>query len=381
MFKEFFQDFLSRRKRNSPYHKYAVSRIFNLDIPLITGLLLLAGFGLLILFSASGKDWVLVGQQALKLLIAFGLMLILAQIPPTTYKQWAPYLYSICLLLLILVLISGVVSKGSQRWLSLGLFRFQPSEIMKLALPLMLAWYFDGHDLPPNLKALFIAGILIFFPVILVIKQPDLGTALMIAFASIGVLLLAGIPRWLFVTGLGAFLLSAPLLWYKMHDYQRQRILTLFNPERDPLGKGYHIIQSKIAIGSGGWLGKGWFGSGASQLSFLPEHTTDFIFAVACEELGFIGVFIILCLFGFILWRGLQITLMAQDTFSRLIAGSITLLFFISATVNMSMVSGLLPVVGVPLPLISYGGTAMVTFFASFGIVMSVHANRKLIST
>jgi rod shape determining protein RodA len=380
MITDLINHFLANRKRHTAYRP-SITQMLHLDIPLLMGLLLLATVGLLVLYSASDQNLIMVGQQAIKLLIALVLMLILAQIPPSRYQIWAPWLYTGCLLMLIMVLTLGVISKGGQRWLNLGLFRFQPSEIMKLALPLMLAWFFNKKDLPPTFKCLSLAVTLILVPVLLVAKQPDLGTALMIAFAGISVILLAGIPAWLITSGVILITVSCPFLWHILHDYQKQRILTLLNPERDPLGSGYHIIQSKIAIGSGGLIGKGWLGSTSSQLSFLPEHTTDFIFAVAGEELGFLGIIVILILFGFILWRGLQITLMAQDTFSRLMAGSITLLFFISALVNMSMVCGILPVVGVPLPLISYGGTAMVTFFASFGVVMSVHANRKLIST
>ncbi|MCD6048291.1 MAG: cell shape-determining protein RodA [Gammaproteobacteria bacterium] len=370
------QNFLSYRKRRSPFRSFWA--VLHLDFPLLAGLLLLSGVGLLILYSASGQDLGMVGQQAVKLLLALFLMLMLAQVPPSLYRLWAPWLYSICLFMLVLVLGLGVISKGGQRWLNLGFFRFQPSEIMKLGLPLMLAWYFNGEELPPSFKCLSVAAVLILVPVLLVAKQPDLGTALMIAFGGVSVILLAGIPWWLIISGVSLIAVSFPFLWHLLHDYQKKRILTLFNPERDPLGTGYHIIQSKIAIGSGGLLGKGWMAATSSQLSFLPEHHTDFIFAVAGEELGFIGILLLLCLYFYILWRGLKITTMAQDTFSRLIAGSITLLFFISALVNMGMVCGLLPVVGVPLPLVSYGGTAMVTFFASFGIVMSVHANRKI---
>lgn len=374
-----FFNFIAQRKRRNPYR--SIWEILHVDFPMLMGLLALAGLGLIVLYSASGQDINMVTQQAIKLIFALCLMLVLAQISPARYQLWAPWLYFICLFMLVLVLALGVVSKGGQRWLSLGVFRFQPSEIMKLALPLMLAWYFNGHDLPPGLKRLSIAFVLILVPVVLVAKQPDLGTALIIAFAGGSVLLLAGIPAWILGTGVVSGAISLPLLWHLLHDYQKKRILTLFNPEHDPLGTGYHIIQSKIAIGSGGLWGKGWLASTSSQLSFLPEHTTDFIFAVAGEELGFMGIMILLLLFGFVLWRGLYITLEAQDTFSRLLAGSVTLLFFISAIVNMGMVCGLLPVVGVPLPLVSYGGTAMVTFFASFGLVMSVNANKKMIST
>lgn len=380
MLTNLINDFVSGRKRRNAYQA-SLADILHLDMPLLIGLLLLASFGLVVLYAASGHDLVMVGQQAIKMVVALLLLLVLAQIPPSRYQTWAPWFYSICFILLIMVLLLGVMSKGGQRWLSLGLFRFQPSELMKLAMPLMLAWFFSGKDLPPSIQCLAIAAVLILIPVLLVAKQPDLGTALMIAFAGISVILLAGIPFWLIMSGIVVTAVSSPLLWHILHDYQKQRILTLLNPERDPLGKGYHIIQSKIAMGSGGFFGAGWSESLSSQLSFLPEHTTDFIFAVAGQQLGFIGIIILLILFAFILWRGLHITLLAQDTFARLTAGGITLLFFISALVNMSMVCGLLPVVGVPLPLVSYGGTAMVTFLASFGIVMSMHANRKLIST
>ncbi len=375
----FLQNFLAHRKQRTPFRPWW--EVLHLDLPLLMGILLLAFFGLFILYSASGQDFVMVAQQGSKLALAFLLMVVLAQIPPSRYQILAPWLYGICLIMLLMVLALGVVSKGSQRWLSVGFFRFQPAEIMKLALPLMLAWYFKGHDLPPSLKRLSIALLLMIAPALLVAKQPDLGTALMIAFAGISVILLAGIPWWLVISGVMIASVSFPFLWHVLHDYQKKRILTLFNPERDPLGAGYHIIQSKIAIGSGGLVGKGWFMTTPSQLSFLPEHHTDFIFAVAGEELGFLGVAVLLTLFSFILWRGLWITSMAQDTFARLTAGSIVLLFFISAVVNMGMVVGLLPVVGVPLPLVSYGGTAMVTFFSSFGIVMSMHAHRKMMST
>ena len=374
-----WQSWLGHRRRRLPYRSWWTT--FHLDGPLLLALLTLSGVGLVILYSASGQNWLTVSQQAVKLALAFLFLIILAQIPPQRYRLWAPWLYSICLFMLIMVLALGVISKGSQRWLNLGLFRFQPSELMKLVMPLMLAWYFDGFSLPPTLKQLATAVVLILIPVLLVAKQPDLGTALIIAFAGIGVILLAGIRWQVLLSGIVVLGASIPLCWHLMHDYQKQRVLTLFNPERDPLGKGYHIIQSKIAIGSGGLWGKGWLHGSQAHLSFLPEHATDFIFAVSGEEFGFFGSLVLLSLFCFILGRGLYITLAAKDTFGRLSAGSITLLFFLSAFVNIAMVSGLLPVVGIPLPLVSYGGTALVTFIACFGIVMSIHAHPKLMST
>lgn len=374
-----WQSWLSHRRRRLPYRSWW--QILHLDGPLLLALLALSGAGLVILYSASGQSWLTVSQQAVKLVLAFIFLILLAQIPPQHYRLWAPWLYSVCLFMLIMVLALGVISKGSQRWLNLGLFRFQPSELMKLVMPLMLAWYFDGFSLPPSFKQLATALVIILVPVLLVAKQPDLGTALIIAFAGIGVILLAGI-RWpTFFISTAAIAALIPLCWHFMHDYQKQRVLTLFNPERDPLGKGYHIIQSKIAIGSGGMWGKGWLHGSQAHLSFLPEHSTDFIFAVGAEEFGFMGTCLLIALISFILGRGLYITLSAKDTFGRLVAGSITLLFFLSAFVNIAMVSGLLPVVGIPLPLVSYGGTALVTFIACFGIVMSVHAHPKLVST
>lgn len=372
-------NWLSGRRRRMPYRTWW--QALHLDIPLLCGLILLSLTGLSVLYVASDQNIQLVTQQAVKMLLAFLVMLVLAQIPPNRYRVWAPWLYSACFVMLVMVLMLGVISKGGQRWLNLGLFRFQPSELMKLALPLVLAWYYQGKPLPPKLIELFVGAVLTLLPVLLVAKQPDLGTALMIAFVGGSVLILAGIAWQWFVAAIALLGASLPFIWHMMHTYQKQRVLTLLNPESDPLGTGYHIIQSKIAIGSGGLLGASWQGLPQLQLSFLPEHTTDFIFAVAAQSFGFLGVLVLASLFLFILWRGMSITLMAQDTFSRLLAGSITLLFFISALVNMAMVSGLLPVVGVPLPLVSYGGTAMVTFIASFGLVMSVHAHKKLIST
>jgi rod shape determining protein RodA len=278
-------------------------------------------------------------------------------------------------------LIFGDAGKGAQRWLNLVLFRFQPSEIMKIAVPIMVAWYLADNPLPPSRKHLFYATMLIIVPVILIIKQPDLGTALLIASSGVFVLLLAGI-RWKQVTIIIMCLaVSAPLFWYNLHDYQKSRVLTFLNPEMDPLGTGYHIIQSKIAIGSGGLYGKGWLNGSQSHLKFLPERSTDFIFAVFGEEFGFIGILFILSLYLFIIIRGLYIATQAQDSFTRLLAGSLILTFFVYAFVNIGMVTGLLPVVGLPLPLVSYGGTSMVTLMAAFGILMSIHTHRKLLTT
>ncbi len=274
----------------------------------------------------------------------------------------------------------GYSGKGAQRWIDLGIVRFQPSELLKIFLPMMVAWYFSEKPMPPTLLQILIVLLMIIIPAGLVLKQPDLGTALLIFFAGICVIFLAGMTWRLLAVFGGIALASMPVFWFYLHDYQRQRILTMLNPESDPLGTGYHIIQSKIAIGSGGTYGKGWLNGTQSQLDFIPERSTDFIFAVFSEEFGFLGVILLLCVYGLIVMRGLSIAARAQDTYSRLLAGSLSLSFFAYFLVNIGMVSGLLPVVGVPLPLISYGGTSAVTILAAFGILMSIHSHRKFLS-
>jgi rod shape determining protein RodA len=357
------------------------SRGLHMDWPLLIGLIILSAIGLVVLYSASGASMDKVVSQGIRLCVAFGVMFFLAQVPPHHIARWAPWIYGAGVLMLIAVLIMGTTGKGAQRWLDLGLFRFQPSEIMKLAVPMMIAWYLADNTLPPSRKALSVTALIIFVPVGLIVQQPDLGTALLIAMAGIFALLLSGIS-WRLVSGLtllGAA--CAPLLWFfGMHDYQRQRVLTFLNPESDPLGTGYHIIQSKIAIGSGGLYGKGWLNGTQSQLEFLPERSTDFIFAVFAEEFGFFGVIVLLSIYLYIIARCLYIATQAQDTFTRLLAGSLALTFFVYLVVNIGMVSGMLPVVGVPLPLVSYGGTSMVTLMAAFGILMSIQTHRKLIT-
>jgi rod shape determining protein RodA len=356
-------------------------RGLHLDWPLVIGLLLLSAVGLAILYSASGQDGALVSRQVTRLGVAFAVMFILAQIPSHHLVLWAPWLYGLGVTLLLAVLLFGDEGKGAQRWLEFGLFRFQPSELMKLAVPAMLSWYLAESPLPPARKYLAIALLLIIVPVGLIAKQPDLGTSLLIAASGVFVLLFSGI-RWKYVLSFMLLIAaSTPLLWYNLHDYQRARVLTFLNPENDPLGSGYHIIQSKIAIGSGGIYGKGWLNGSQAHLEFLPERTTDFIFAVFSEEFGFIGIMLLLALYLFIIVRGLYIATQAQDTFARLLAGSLILTFFVYMFVNICMVSGLLPVVGLPLPLISYGGTSMVTLMASFGILMSIHTHRRLLAS
>jgi rod shape determining protein RodA len=359
--------------------KRSFSERLHVDFPLLFGLVLLLGFGLFILYSADNKSMILLIRQGVWVVIALVVMLILAQIPPRKYHFWAPWLYSVGVVLLAAVLAIGHVGNGAQRWLTLGVIHFQPSEMMKIVVPMTLAWLIDKKTLPPKFFILIFSGILLIIPVLLTAKQPDLGTALIIACSGIAVLFLSGI-RWRYVLSaliLGAF--SAPVLWHFLHDYQRDRVLTFLAPERDPLGTGYHIIQSKIAIGSGGLFGKGYLNGTQSHLQFLPEHSTDFIFAVGGEELGLIGCAILILLCVFISLRGLYISTFAQDAFTRLVAGSLSLTFFLSVFINMGMVSGILPVVGVPLPLVSYGGTAMVSILAGFGIIMSARTHRKLL--
>lgn len=364
---------------SSGYHSFW--QYIHIDIPLLLGIFLLIAFGLIILYSASDQNSVVVEQQALRIGLSLIVMFVFAQIPPTTYQRWAFFIYVVGIILLFSVLLVGHIGKGAGRWLNIGFIRFQPSEIMKLAIPLFLAWHFHRIHLPLSFPTILFAAFIILIPAILTAKQPDLSTAILLVIAGGSVLLLAGISWFLIGTLVAICGLTAPMIWYVLYDYQRQRVLTFFNPERDPLGAGYHIIQSKIAIGSGGWFGKGWLNGTQSHLNFLPEHTTDFIFAVFGEEFGFVGSVILVLVFMAIISRGLYITIKAQDTFSRLLAGSLTLTFFVSFFINMGMVTGIFPVVGLPLPLISYGGSSMITLMASFGILMSIQTHRKLLTT
>ena len=366
---------------SNPNRRQGLLAVFHIDLPLLVGLLLLCGFGLIVLYSASGENLAQVQRQMVRIALALIVMLGVAQVSPGTLRRWSPSLYAVGLLMLVAVLVFGEVGKGAQRWLDLGILRFQPSEMVKLAVPLMIAWYLAEKRLPPSWRRLVVAAAMIIIPVLLIAKQPDLGTALLVASAGVFALFLAGIS-WRLIGGLMVALgAAAPVVWYLMRDYQRQRVLTFLDPENDPLGAGYHIIQSKIAIGSGGLYGKGWLNGTQSQLDFLPERHTDFIFAVLSEEFGLIGVLILLALYLFIIARGLYIATRAQDTFNRLLAGSLILVFFVYLFVNTGMVSGLLPVVGVPLPLVSYGGTSLVTLMAGFGMLMSIHTHRRLLPT
>jgi len=355
-------------------------RDFHLDGALLLGIFILSLIGLAVLYSANDQQTDLIIKQSVRLVVAFMVMIIAAQITPQTYEFWTPWIYGGVLLMLLTVLIIGVTGKGAQRWLNLGIINFQPSELMKLAVPMMIAWYLSETPLPPRWPRVLVCFLILLAPAILVAKQPDLGTALLIAMAGMLVLLLAGL-RWRFVAiAFAGIACLTPLLWYLMHDYQRRRVLTLFNPENDPLGAGYHIIQSKIAIGSGGMYGKGWLNGTQSHLEFLPERTTDFIFAVYGEEFGFVGVLFLIAIYLAIIVRGLYIATQAQTTYARLLAGGLVLMFLVHVFVNIAMVIGLLPVVGIPLPLISYGGTSIVTVMATFGILMSLHTHKKLLA-
>ncbi len=353
----------------------------HIDMPLLLGLLTVVSAGFFILYSAAGQDMGKIGKQSVRFIIGFIILYITAQISPSSLRRWTPKLFIAGILTLLAVLYFGDIGKGAQRWLNLGFIRFQPSEIIKLIVPMMVAWYLAEKPLPPRFKHILVCAIIIAIPSLLVARQPDLGTALLIASAGIFVLFLAGIS-WSILSGSAAtaVMLAYPLWHYALKDYQRSRILTFLNPENDPLGTGYHIIQSKIAVGSGGIYGKGWLNGTQSQLDFLPERTTDFIFAVFSEEFGLVGGLVLLTLYLFIIIRGLYIATQAQDSFSRLLAGSLSLTFFVYIFVNIGMVIGLLPVVGVPLPLVSYGGSSIVTLMAGFGILMSIHTHRKMIS-
>jgi rod shape determining protein RodA len=352
-----------------------------IDGPLVVGLSLIAVYGLVVLYSASGQSLPTVRGTIARLLLGAITMLLLARINPNFLRRSTPWVYAAGCLLLLVVAAIGHVGMGAQRWLNLGLFRFQPSELMKLAVPMMCAWYLHERPLPPSWTALAAMGALILVPVALVAKQPDLGTAALIAIAGGLVIVLAGL-RVRVMAGLLALAATAAWFgWSFMHDYQRKRVLTFLNPQTDPLGAGYHIIQSQIAIGSGGVFGKGWMNGSQAQLEFLPERSTDFIFAVIGEEFGLLGLLLLLLLYAFVVGRAIYLATQTQDTFARLLAGSLALTFFVYVFINAGMVTGLLPVVGVPLPLVSYGGSSVVTLLAGFGILMALYSRRKLIGS
>lgn len=352
-----------------------------LDLPLLVPMLIVVSIGFVVLYSAAGESIGPLIRQAVRFAVGFGAYFVLAQTPPRYLRIWTPWLFGIVLGLLLLVMVEGEVGGGAKRWLNIGIVSFQPSELMKLAVPMMVAWFLHDRVLPPSFGNLLVLLIIVFVPALLIERQPDLGTALLVLAAGSLTILLAGVSLRLIAYGTASILIAAPLLWqFVMRDYQRARILTFLNPETDPLGAGYNIIQSEIAIGSGGIFGKGWLNGTQAQLEFLPERSTDFIFAVMAEEFGLLGLAFLLILYLTVIGRGLYIAAQARDTFTRLLAGGVSLTFFVYVFVNAGMVSGILPIVGVPLPLVSAGGTSMVTLMASFGMLASINGHRKLLA-
>jgi rod shape determining protein RodA len=383
MMRSYSNDFL-RRLPDSQQHFSRGSGIWqrvHLDPVLLLGLVLLTVYGLVVLYSGGGQSQYLIKRQLVFFGIAYMGMLVVAQVKMHVLQRWAPWLYLLGIALLVFVLVKGVGAKGAQRWIGLGFIRFQPSEILKLAVPMLVASYFSTRMLPPRFRHVFWCLVFVAIPAALILQQPDLGTAILVAASGLIGLFLAGLP-WRYVVGaVGAFLVSLWPVWqFGLHDYQRQRVLTLLNPEADRLGAGWNIIQSKTAIGSGGLQGKGWLNGTQSHLDFLPESHTDFIIAVLAEEFGLLGVLLLLGLYVLIIGRGLMIAVQAQSTFNRILAGSITLTFFVYVFVNIGMVAGLLPVVGVPLPLVSLGGTSLVTIMVSFGILMAIATEKKKVT-
>jgi rod shape determining protein RodA len=364
-----------------PFQRIVLRLVEGIDATLMVLILALSMLGFAALFSASYDNPGRVVSQFVSLSIALSAMWVVAQIPPQTLMRLAVPAYVVGVAFLIAVALFGDVVNGARRWLHVGVTRFQPSEMMKLALPLMLAWYFHRRESSLRLRDFVLAGLILAVPVAFILRQPDLGTAALVGAAGFYVIFFAGIS-WRLLGGLAAlFVVALFPLWGMLHDYQRRRVLTLLDPTSDPLGAGYHIIQSTIAVGSGGISGKGWLNGTQAHLEFIPERHTDFIFAVYSEEFGLIGNFVLLALYAALIIRGLVIAANAATLFARLMAGSVTLMFFTYAFVNMGMVSGILPVVGVPLPFLSYGGTALLTLFIGAGILMSVQRHRTLVQT
>jgi rod shape determining protein RodA len=350
----------------------------HLDKTLFYALLSLSAISLFVVYSGSAKDTSATFGHFMRLLLGFTVLVLVAQIRPEILERWSPYVFVAGMLLLMAVLAIGVIGKGAQRWLNLGFLQFQPSEIMKLGVPMMLAWFLARGNLPPTLSKLGLGFLIMAVPAFMIFKQPDLGTALLVFGAGTFVLFLGGMRWRVIITLLAGIAIAAPFAWNHLHDYQRQRVLTLFDPEADPLGTGYHTIQAMIAVGSGGIYGKGWLNSSQAHLDYLPESSTDFIFAVYSEEFGLLGSLLLLSIYAILVARGLLIAYLAKDTYTRLLAGSLSLTFFLYFFVNMGMVTGILPIVGVPLPVMSYGGTSIVTIMAAFGILMSIQTHRKI---
>ncbi len=352
-----------------------------IDMPLFTAIIMLCALSMLVQYSATGENLELLGRQGARIGFAFMLMLLFTRIPTAALLRWSPWLYGAGLLLLVIVLITGIIGKGAQRWLDLGVLRFQPAEMMKLAVPMMVAWILTRLPLPPRPFQSLFALAAVLLPFGLVVVQPDLGTAILIAIAGIVVIFLAGVGWKPIVAVFIALSAAAPAMWVLLlRDYQRQRVLTLFDPWADPLGAGYHIVQSIIAVGSGGLRGKGWLAGTQSRLDFIPERSTDFIFAIYAEEFGFLGNLILLLLYLFIGLRGLVISYYAHDSYARLLGSGLSITFFVCVFVNIGMAAGILPVVGVPLPLLSHGGSSMAIIMIGFGILMSINQQRSTLS-
>lgn len=372
------QDFV--RQLDTPQglaREESLSMRWHIDFILVGMLMLLCGAGLFILYSATGKDISVVQRQASYLGVGFAGMIVVAQIPPRILMQWSKWLYVAGVVLLLAVLFVGIQSKGAQRWIQLPGLRFQPSEIIKLVMPIVMASFLAKRALPPSFKDVVLSLMMIGFPVLLIAKQPDLGTSLLVGSSGLFVLLLAGLRKRVIISAICLAVPAVFMAWqFLLLDYQKQRVLTFLNPESDPWGSGWNIIQSMIAIGSGGLYGKGWLQGSQSHLDFLPESHTDFIIAVLAEEFGLMGCLLLLAIYALVIGRGIFITLNAQTLFGRLLTGSITLTFFVYIFVNIGMVSGILPVVGVPLPLVSRGGTSLTTLMVGFGLLMSVHTHR-----
>ena len=351
----------------------------HLDRNLFYALLALSFLSLMVVYSAAARDNAVALGHIGRLALGFIVLVVLAQVRPENLERWSPYIFGAALILLVLVLAIGTTAKGAARWLNLGFLKFQPSELMKLALPMMLAWFFVRDGLPPRWSRLGLAFFVIMVPTALIVRQPDLGTALLVLATGFIVMFLAGMSWRIIVPVFVLLAAAAPIAWGFMHDYQQQRVLTLFNPEADPLGTGYHTIQSMIAVGSGGVYGKGWLNSSQAHLEYLPESSTDFIFAVFAEEFGLIGSLLLVGLYIFIIMRGMMIAFLAQSVYNRLLAGGLSLGFFLHVFVNIGMVTGVLPIVGIPLPILSYGGTSIVTLMAAFGILMSIQTHRRIV--
>ena len=350
----------------------------HIDFPLLLAFLAIFMISLTAIYSASNSNIDAVVNQAIKILISISAMAVVAQFSPLSYGRVGPWLFLLCLVLLILVLVIGETRNGATRWLNIGI-SFQPSELMKIAMPLMIARYISSGALPPTVFSVGVSITIVLVPSYLIMEQPDLGTSILIAFSGLVVIFLSGLKKRYLAVAFGLLLASLPLMWSNMHPFQKNRVLAFLNPGSDPTGSGYHLIQSKIAIGSGGLFGKGWLNSTQGQLDFLPERTTDFIFAILAEEFGFLGISLLIGIYLFIIGRGIMIAINAQDLFSRLLASSISLTFFVYVFVNIAMTTGLLPVVGIPLPLISSGGTSMLTIMVGLGMLMSVQTHRRLV--